>query len=291
MQTGATVEALTGLLAIGKFNNVGAEQLGGAMNKLASNLAGATEESKGAGKALETLGINFNQFKGMRPEEQIKAVADAMAQFEDGSGKSAVAMALFGKQGAQLLPFFHDLAEAGDLQAKMTTEQAAAAANLDDNLVRLTTSGDAWKKELVAGMVPALDLGAQAMLDVMNGSGGIRAEVKRLVADGSIREWTKPIIVTSGYRAPAVNKAVGGVATSDHTQGMAADIVAPAWGTPLQIARALAPLVGALGIGQLIYEHVGGKAWVHISTRLPDKPANRVITISGAGTQLGIKEA
>lgn len=100
-----------------------------------------------------------------------------------------------------------------------------------------------------------------------------------------------PIIVTSGYRAPAVNRAVGGVATSDHAQGRAADIVAPGYGTPLQVARSLVPVLGVLGIGQLIYEHVGGKAWVHVSTRVPDKPINRVITISGAGTQLGIKAA
>lgn len=100
-----------------------------------------------------------------------------------------------------------------------------------------------------------------------------------------------PIIITSGYRAPAVNQAVGSVATSDHVQGRAADIVAPGYGTPLQIARSLAPLVSVLGIGQLIYEHVGGKAWVHVSTRVPDKPANRVITITGRGAQLGIQEA
>ncbi|WP_313074424.1 D-Ala-D-Ala carboxypeptidase family metallohydrolase [Melaminivora sp.] len=100
-----------------------------------------------------------------------------------------------------------------------------------------------------------------------------------------------PVIVTSGYRSQAVNRAVGGVATSDHVQGRAADVVAPGYGTPLQIARGLAPLVGALGIGQLIYEHVGGKAWVHLSTRVPDRPVNRVITISNAGTQLGIQAA
>ena len=66
-----------------------------------------------------------------------------------------------------------------------------------------------------------------------------------------------PVTVTSGYRAWAVNKAVGGVTTSDHAQGRAADIVAPRYGTPLQIARALAPLVDVLGIGQLIYERFG----------------------------------
>ena len=44
-------------------------------------------------------------------------------------------------------------------------------------------------------------------------------------------EWNKrygegndPIIINSGYRSPEVNKAVGGVATSNHLSGCAADI-------------------------------------------------------------------
>lgn len=99
-----------------------------------------------------------------------------------------------------------------------------------------------------------------------------------------------PVIVTSGYRSPAVNKAIGSRNTSDHTQGHAADIVAPGYGTPYQIAKTLAPLVSVLGIGQLILEGIGGKQWVHVSTRVPEKPANRVITITDAGAQLGIQE-
>lgn len=99
-----------------------------------------------------------------------------------------------------------------------------------------------------------------------------------------------PVIVTSGYRAPAVNRAVGGVTSSDHMQGHAADIVAPGYGTATQIARTLAPLVSVLGIGQIILEGVKGKQWVHVSTRVPDKPANRVITITDKGAQLGIQE-
>ena len=98
-----------------------------------------------------------------------------------------------------------------------------------------------------------------------------------------------PVVVTSGYRGRAVNQAVGGVTSSDHTQGHAADIVAPAYGTPLQIARALAPLVPVLGIGQLIYEQFGASSWVHVSTRVPAQAVNRVITITAQGTALGIQ--
>ena len=98
----------------------------------------------------------------------------------------------------------------------------------------------------------------------------------------------RPIIVTSAYRSPAVNRAVGGATSSDHMAGQAADIVVPAFGTPHLVASALAPLVSVLGIGQLILEGVKGKQWVHVSTRTPAKPVNRVITITDAGVRVGI---
>lgn len=99
-----------------------------------------------------------------------------------------------------------------------------------------------------------------------------------------------PVIVTSGYRSERLNMAVGGATTSDHPQGHAADIVAPGFGTATQVAKALAPLVSVLGIGQLILEGVKGKQWVHVSTHVPERAANRVITITDSGVRAGIQE-
>ena len=99
-----------------------------------------------------------------------------------------------------------------------------------------------------------------------------------------------PIIVTSGYRGPVVNRAVGGVSSSDHMTGQAADIVAPRYGTPHAVAALLAPLVSMLGIGQLILEGIGGKQWVHVSTRPPQKAVNRILTITATGVRSGIHQ-
>ncbi len=98
-----------------------------------------------------------------------------------------------------------------------------------------------------------------------------------------------PVTVTSGYRSPKVNLAVGSSSGSDHPHGYAADIVAPAFGTPYEVARALAPLVSTLGIGQIILEGIKGKRWVHVSTRSPEKAINRIITITDNGTLVGIQ--
>ena len=46
--------------------------------------------------------------------------------------------------------------------------------------------------------------------------------------------WGKPLKVNSGYRCKALNAAVGGVPTSQHVKGEAADIAA---GDPVKLAR------------------------------------------------------
>ena len=102
-----------------------------------------------------------------------------------------------------------------------------------------------------------------------------------------------PVTVTSGYRCQKLNDAVGKRKTSDHIHGHAADIVAPGFGTPPELARLLVPLVDALGIGQLILEEITQtdgrkKRWVHVSTHRPERPINRIITINDAGILPGI---
>lgn len=97
-----------------------------------------------------------------------------------------------------------------------------------------------------------------------------------------------PMLLSSGYRCPRLNAIVGSSDTSDHLLAAAADWIAPAFGPPLEVCRALAPLVGDLRIGQLIHEY---GEWTHTSTRMPAKALNRIITITSAGPLVGIREA
>lgn len=102
------------------------------------------------------------------------------------------------------------------------------------------------------------------------------------------------IVVTSGYRSPELNKAVGGTGTS-HTTGEACDFVVPGFGPPIEVCRALESVLDAVGVGQLIYESLPGRdgrprQWVHLSIgKVP--PVSRVITIDSRGVRQGIHEA
>ena len=97
-----------------------------------------------------------------------------------------------------------------------------------------------------------------------------------------------PILVSSGYRGPELNRRIGGSANSDHMQGLAADWIAPRFGSPFEVCTALAPHVQSLGIGQLIHEF--GR-WIHTGVPVPARAVNRVITISRAGTVPGVVQA
>lgn len=68
----------------------------------------------------------------------------------------------------------------------------------------------------------------------------------------------RPIIITSGYRCPALNARVGGVATSAHTKGLAVDFNS-SYGTPKEICQRL--IDAGVQFDKLIQEH---NQWVHI---------------------------
>jgi zinc D-Ala-D-Ala carboxypeptidase len=84
-----------------------------------------------------------------------------------------------------------------------------------------------------------------------------------------------PITISSGYRSPALNKAVGGAANSAHVLGLAADIR-----TSKLAPRALALLIrqSDIAFDQLIYEGT----WVHIGLST-GAPRRQVLTAKFAG--------
>ena len=72
--------------------------------------------------------------------------------------------------------------------------------------------------------------------------------------------FARPVTITSGYRSPAHNRAVGGATNSLHTKGQAADIYIDGV-EPAEIAR-YAESLGCLGIGLYTVQR-----FVHIDTR------------------------
>lgn len=94
-------------------------------------------------------------------------------------------------------------------------------------------------------------------------------------------ELGHPVIISSGYRAPAVNGIIGGSKSSAHLKGLAADFTCPKFGTPKEICIALIDSA-KIRWDQLILEykdnsHNKGGDWVHIGLR-PQGSRQQVMT-------------
>ena len=89
-----------------------------------------------------------------------------------------------------------------------------------------------------------------------------------------------PLRITSGYRSPELNAAIGGSATSAHVHGLAADFIAP----PLTVIAACQRIATSMiDFDQLIYEHT----WIHFGLSA-DKARRQVLTLVGKGYMPGI---
>lgn len=199
MQTGITVEQLSALEEVGKLSDVSLDTIANTANKMSKNLASATEEGKGIASALRALNIDFDTFRKLSPDQQMLTVAKAMDNFADGGGKSAAAMAIMGKEGAAMIPFLKDLAAAGELNAKVTSEQAAMADNYGDNLVKIRAASDAWKKQLALSMLPVMEEMTGAWLAATNSNDGLGGSIKRLAADGTFTTWARNAVIGVTY--------------------------------------------------------------------------------------------
>ena len=94
-----------------------------------------------------------------------------------------------------------------------------------------------------------------------------------------------PIIITSGYRSPALNAAVGGAKTSQHMAGKAVDFIVPGFGRPIEVCRKI--LESGIVFDQLIHEF---GAWVHCSF-VQSSARLHVLTVDRLGTRRGLHEA
>jgi hypothetical protein len=93
-----------------------------------------------------------------------------------------------------------------------------------------------------------------------------------------------PVTITSGYRSPEVNAAVGGSASSAHMYGLAADLIIPGYGDPIDVCLAIEPHIAEWQIDQTINEYPPD-GWIHVGlSEPPDAARCQCLTISTSGT-------
>jgi hypothetical protein len=163
-RTGIAVDRL--LLLERAFHNagVGADAVGPIINKMQKALVDAEDGTSKAAYAFADLGLSLSKLRAMSPEEQLKAIGDAIASIPNEAERTAISMELFGKSGGKLNQLFVDLDggikvaknQLGSLPALMkgASEQFD---RIDENLFSVGQKFVEFAAGLLDKVAPALD--------------------------------------------------------------------------------------------------------------------------------------
>ena len=154
-------------------NGGSAQQLESSINRLNINLLDLQRGTQTAKDNFKDLGLSFSDLQGLDTGDRFRKVVEALKGIKDESLQSGLALKLFGRSGAQILPLLDNVgaleAEFKKLGLGLSGEQVASAAALTDqfNKVRLVVQKLAAS---VAGILaPAFELLNNTLVPVLSG--------------------------------------------------------------------------------------------------------------------------
>lgn len=164
---GTSTEALSRLDWAARLSGVSLDELSGGLERLSRNML---DVSQGAGetaaRAFEALGIAVTDADGeLRDSSEV--LSDVAAQFavmEDGAAKTGLAMQLFGRSGADLIPMLNQgrdglaamAAESDRLGLTISTSTGRAAEKFNDTLTRISVVFQGVVNKIMQAVLPAL---------------------------------------------------------------------------------------------------------------------------------------
>jgi hypothetical protein len=139
--TGIAVENLSKYGQIAELGGTSSEDMMNAVIKLSKNMQDSLITTTSASAiAFKQMGINVVDSNGKLREadDVMHELAGKFAKMHDGSQKTAIAVSLFGRSGAQIIPTLNSLNdEMGKVNATISTDFANASAAFNDQITRM----------------------------------------------------------------------------------------------------------------------------------------------------------
>ncbi len=210
-KVGLTVREVGGLQLAFRQAGLDSGQFEAAMGKLAKS---ASEGNT----AFAAIGVNVRAADGtLKSTRQLLGeTADQFAGMQDSAAKTALAMELFGKAGAALIPVlnlgaeglrqFDAMAEQLGLTFDETT--AKAAEQFNDTLDLIGQAGQGVARRLMAELVPTLNSVAGGMFDAVSKGDTLKRVAEAL---GVAFKGLYTAVAVSVTQFTAVSKAIAGV--------------------------------------------------------------------------------
>ena len=184
-KTGVSVETLSKFEQAANASGTNIDGVGKAMLKLNKGLGQLATEGKGPVKdALAQLGISAKDASGkmLGADEIMLRVADKFKSMPDGAEKTAIAMQLFGKAGADMIPMLNGGRDSIEsLEATMSGKFAAGADNLNDKLAAIQGSLLRVAVQVGEALMPALNILADGVAALASGLSSLPGPLQALV--------------------------------------------------------------------------------------------------------------
>jgi hypothetical protein len=159
-KVGVSAQELTRLQYAADLSGVSAETLQKGLNKLNIAITGMGPGAKGAAAELGQLGV----VAGSNATTAMAKLADQFAAMPDGAAKSALAIKLFGKAGAEMIPLLNGggdaIKQAADEAERyglvLSDVAGTASQEFNDNLSRMGMIAQGTQNQIATGLLPTL---------------------------------------------------------------------------------------------------------------------------------------
>lgn len=206
-RAGMAVESYQALEYTGELLNVSSQQLSVGLKYLHRNLAIAANGSTKLGTLFDKLGVSVKNGVPVDTEQAFRTLADSISAIEDKNIRTAVAMRIFGRAGASLLPMLNAGSQAIDQYTKevsglgggFRTSTTEAIDALDDQ---------SWRQKMAFRSVRAAILDT-LLPSLLEGSKGITQMAVGFVELNKHGEAVRTTIFGFGVMAAAILTGMG----------------------------------------------------------------------------------
>lgn len=179
---GTTAVALSEFRRSALDSGVSAEKFDGALTKLSVKLTDAASGGAESIEVFKSLGINLKNSSGqlLTTEELLGKVADKFSTYRDGAEKTALAVALFGKAGAAMIPFLNQGADGLRKFSGVTDEAVEAGKKLQAQFDVIKANLSALGIEIATALIPFISKMIEEFIAAKNAAGGFFGGLKLL---------------------------------------------------------------------------------------------------------------
>jgi hypothetical protein len=152
--TGSSIENLSALEDVARRNGEGLQTVVDAALKL-NKVLNEAKPGSAMEQTLQRIGLSAAELRKDDPSIALQKLAQALAGFAADGDQARLVLDLTGKSAKVLAPVLKDLAAAGDLNAKVTTEQSAEAEKFNKQLFALQAEASNAARALTSDLLPA----------------------------------------------------------------------------------------------------------------------------------------